>query len=220
MTDLSTETQTWSDCVEAFVCARTRGYSKIETHKGGFLLYRDDSVLTDGFPLPRAIIKQTARNIWTVDIVQPMRIPIAGDRIVLVDTRNLVSKAGKIASKFSLLRTDEKGKPYRKYAFSLSTDGVDGEDVIGNLYFLDDMRWHDEHKEWHEHGQNLVVLAVDDEQKLGALLDSIEMTVIDVECAPFFEPDFGNALTAFAVSGAASKALSSLPLALRASRAA
>lgn len=72
----------------------------------------------------------------------------------------------------------------------------------------------DEHKAWHGHGQNLVVLAVDNERKLGALLDSIE-DVLDVECAAFFEPDFDNALTAFAVSGTASKALSSLPLALR-----
>lgn len=75
----------------------------------------------------------------------------------------------------------------------------------------------DEHKAWHEHGQNLVVVAVTDEQKLGGLLDSIE-DVLDIECAAFFEPDFGNALTAFAVSGEASKLLSSLPLALRAPR--
>lgn len=74
-----------------------------------------------------------------------------------------------------------------------------------------------EHRAWHEHGQNLVVLSVADESKLGGLLDAIE-DVDGIECAPFFEPDFADALTAFAVCGEAARRLSSLPLALRAPR--
>lgn len=69
------------------------------------------------------------------------------------------------------------------------------------------------HRLWHEHGQNLVVLAVSDEPALSRLADHIEAR--GILGARFYEPDFDDALTAFAVSDAAAKALSSLPLALR-----
>lgn len=71
----------------------------------------------------------------------------------------------------------------------------------------------DLHRDWHEHGQNLVVLAAADEQALCRLADRIEAG--GILGARFYEPDFGDALTAFAVSDAAARQLSSLPLALR-----
>jgi hypothetical protein len=75
----------------------------------------------------------------------------------------------------------------------------------------------EQHLEWHTHGQNLVVLAAGDEHKLSRLLDALE-DAHGQKCAAFFEPDFGGRLTAFAVSDAAGKLLSSLPLALRGPR--
>lgn len=75
----------------------------------------------------------------------------------------------------------------------------------------------EQHREWHKTGQNLVVLAVANETTLCALLASLE-DQHGFSCAAFFEPDFSDELTAFAVSGDAGKLLSSLPLALRAPR--
>jgi len=78
-------------------------------------------------------------------------------------------------------------------------------------------RFPEEHRKWHTAAQNLVVLSVADEKALSDLLDSIE-DAHEIECAAFFEPDFDDALTAFAVSGEAGRLLSSLPLALRPQR--
>jgi hypothetical protein len=76
----------------------------------------------------------------------------------------------------------------------------------------------EEHRQWHVHGQNLVVLAVPDERALEKLFELIgSQQRLPV---PFYEPDFDDALTAFAVSDAAAKLLSSLPLALRPPKAA
>ena len=75
------------------------------------------------------------------------------------------------------------------------------------------------HREWHERGQNLIVLAVPSERELDNLLESVG-TKCGLACAPFYEPDFCDELTAFAAPGEAAKLLSSLPLALRAPRAA
>lgn len=72
----------------------------------------------------------------------------------------------------------------------------------------------DAHADWLDRGQNIVVLACRDEAALGALLDSFGDEILR-ECVTFQEPDLGHALTAFAVSDRAAKALSSLPLALR-----
>ena len=74
------------------------------------------------------------------------------------------------------------------------------------------------HRDWHTHGQNLVVLAVPDERALESLLEQMR-TGGGFTCAPFHEPDFGGELTAFAVGDEAARLLSSLPLALRPARA-
>lgn len=71
----------------------------------------------------------------------------------------------------------------------------------------------EEHRLWHEQGQNLIVLAVPDEHALCRLADRIEAG--GILGARFYEPDFDDALTAFAVSDEAARLLSSLPLALR-----
>jgi hypothetical protein len=75
-----------------------------------------------------------------------------------------------------------------------------------------------EHDAWQADGQNLVVLSVEDENALGDVLRGVAEAGARV--TPFHEPDFGNALTAFAASGDAGRLLSSLPLALRTPRAA
>jgi peptidyl-tRNA hydrolase len=74
-----------------------------------------------------------------------------------------------------------------------------------------------QHDAWQAGEQNLVVLSVADENALGELL-RVAMAS-GAKAAAFHEPDFGNELTAFAVSGDAARLLSSLPLALRAPRA-
>ena len=79
------------------------------------------------------------------------------------------------------------------------------------------VRFPDEHRAWHAHGQNLVVLAAHDESALDWLMRALE-GVQQIPCVAFFEPDLDNALTAFAVSDRAAKLLSQLPLALRAPR--
>ena len=73
------------------------------------------------------------------------------------------------------------------------------------------------HRDWHQNGQNLVVLSVPNEAQLRDLLGTIEL-VLEIVCAPFNEPDLGGQMTAFAVPDLAAKQLASLPLALRASR--
>jgi len=79
------------------------------------------------------------------------------------------------------------------------------------------VRFPDEHRAWHAHGQNLVVLGAPDEQALDRLMNTLEDTH-QIPCAAFFEPDLSDSLTAFAVSDRAAKLLSCLPLALRAPR--
>lgn len=74
-----------------------------------------------------------------------------------------------------------------------------------------------EHDAWQANDQNLVVLSVENESAPGELLRVVDGSGAKV--AAFHEPDFGNQLTAFAVSGDAARLLSSLPLALRAPRA-
>ncbi len=76
------------------------------------------------------------------------------------------------------------------------------------------VRFPSEHRTWHSEGQNLVVLACPNAQDLDRLIDRLEST-LEIPCVAFFEPDLDGALTAFAVSDAASKYLSQLPLALR-----
>jgi hypothetical protein len=78
-------------------------------------------------------------------------------------------------------------------------------------------RYRVEHDAWQANDQNLVVLSVENESALGELLCVVAGSGAKV--AAFHEPDFGNQLTAFAVSGEAARLLSSLPLALRAPRA-
>lgn len=80
-------------------------------------------------------------------------------------------------------------------------------------------RFAEEHREWHRNGKNLIVVSVPDELAIERLLDALEDDH-EILCAPFFEPDFGDALTAFAAPGSAGKLLSMLPLALRAPKAA
>lgn len=74
-----------------------------------------------------------------------------------------------------------------------------------------------DHDAWQANDQNLVVLSVESESALGELLRGV--VAAGAKTAAFHEPDFGNQLTAFAVSGDAARLLSSLPLALRQSRA-
>lgn len=76
------------------------------------------------------------------------------------------------------------------------------------------VRHPDRHREWHTTGQNLIWLAVRDLDALEELLSLLE-DECRIECAAFFEPDFGDQLTAFAVGGEAARRLSSLPCALR-----
>lgn len=73
------------------------------------------------------------------------------------------------------------------------------------------------HRDWHQHGQNLVVLSVTNEAHLRVLLDIIGR-VHEIVCTPFFEPDLDGQMTAFAVPDLAAKQLACLPLALRAPR--
>ncbi len=75
----------------------------------------------------------------------------------------------------------------------------------------------DVHREWHQNGKNLVWLAAPDLEALTRLMSALE-DQHGFTCAAFFEPDFNDELTAFAVSGEAAKLLSHLPLALRAPR--
>ncbi len=70
------------------------------------------------------------------------------------------------------------------------------------------------HAEWHLSAQNLVVLQVPDEAALLALLERATLGEAE-RSASFREPDFGDQLTAVALSGDAARMLSSLPLALR-----
>lgn len=76
----------------------------------------------------------------------------------------------------------------------------------------------DEHRVWQLESQNLVVLSAPDERALVELIAWIEHH--GIECSSFFEPDLGQSLTAFAAPGTAGKLVSSLPLALRPSKAA
>ena len=77
----------------------------------------------------------------------------------------------------------------------------------------------DEHRAWHEGSNNLVALSVPDEAALQRLLQTAVCRL--VACAQFREPDFGDELTAVALFGdKAARLVSSLPLALRPSRAA
>jgi peptidyl-tRNA hydrolase len=73
------------------------------------------------------------------------------------------------------------------------------------------------HRDWHTGGQNLVVLSVADESELLILFARAALLV---PAAGFHEPDFGGTLTAIALGADARPLVSSLPLALRACRAA
>ncbi len=79
------------------------------------------------------------------------------------------------------------------------------------------VRFPEQHREWHQNGKNLIWLAARDLDALEDLLTLLE-DHLGIECAAFFEPDFGDALTAFAVSEQAARRLSSLPCALRPER--
>lgn len=72
---------------------------------------------------------------------------------------------------------------------------------------------------WHTAGGNLVCLSVADERDLSELLaDAMHGELLAV--AGFWEQDFDGELTAIALEGRARRLVSSLPLALRAPRAA
>jgi peptidyl-tRNA hydrolase len=75
-----------------------------------------------------------------------------------------------------------------------------------------------EHDAWQAGEQNLVVLSVPSENALGEIMRrAMEQ---NIRAAAFHEPDFGNELTACAFEGSVARLVSSLPLALRAARAA
>jgi hypothetical protein len=76
------------------------------------------------------------------------------------------------------------------------------------------VRHPEKHREWHQSGKNLIWLATRDLDALEELMTTLE-DHCGIECAAFFEPDFGDQLTAFAVGEEAARRLSSLPLALR-----
>lgn len=80
------------------------------------------------------------------------------------------------------------------------------------------VRHPDQHREWHQKGKNLIWLATRDLAALEALMTTLE-SEHGIECSGFYEPDFGDQLTAFAVSEQAARLLSSLPCALREQRA-
>jgi hypothetical protein len=69
--------------------------------------------------------------------------------------------------------------------------------------------------QWHDASNNLVLLAVPDEEALRDL--GTALLERGHTCVPFYEPDLDDALTAIAVapSDEASRMLSHLPLALR-----
>ena len=71
---------------------------------------------------------------------------------------------------------------------------------------------------WRDGAKNIVVLAVPDEPTLENLLTRARMA--DVATAGFHEPDLNNSLTAIALSAAARRLVSELPLAGRPSKAA
>ena len=71
---------------------------------------------------------------------------------------------------------------------------------------------------WFHGPNNLVVLATPNETTLGALLDRARAAGVPLaECR---EPDLGDSLTAIALADVGARLVSSLPLALRAPRAA
>jgi peptidyl-tRNA hydrolase len=75
-----------------------------------------------------------------------------------------------------------------------------------------------QHDAWQVGEQNLVVLSVPNENALGELLRAA--LTLGLRSSAFHEPDFGNELTAVAFEGSVARLVSSLPLALRAPRAA
>jgi hypothetical protein len=78
----------------------------------------------------------------------------------------------------------------------------------------------DEHRRWHGGSNNLVVVAVPSVGDLERLRRRADDTD-DIAIVAFYEPDFGDQLTSIALYGAeAGKLVSSLPLALRAPKAA
>ena len=72
----------------------------------------------------------------------------------------------------------------------------------------------DKHRAWHRNGKNIAVLAARDLEHISGMLALLEDSHA-LECAAFFESDLSDELTAFAVSDAAARLLSCLPLALR-----
>jgi len=74
------------------------------------------------------------------------------------------------------------------------------------------------HDAWHDGEQILVALSVPNENALGELVRAAMAQ--GVRGSAFHEPDFGNELTAAAFDGSVARMVSSLPLALRAPRAA
>jgi len=76
------------------------------------------------------------------------------------------------------------------------------------------------HAEWHRHGQNLVALQVPGQAELDALLERVLMSEEIERVSAFREPDLAHQLTAIAFGDEAQRLVSSLPLALRAPRAA
>lgn len=71
----------------------------------------------------------------------------------------------------------------------------------------------DEHQAWAAGPSNIVCLSAADEGSLSGLLALGRDAGFAV--AEFHEPDFGGQLTAIALSGGASRLVSSLPLALK-----
>jgi hypothetical protein len=68
---------------------------------------------------------------------------------------------------------------------------------------------------WHLHSNHLIFLSVPDLPALQGLLDRLQLA--NLQCAAFYEPDIGDALTAFAVepSPLLRKYCGGLPLCLR-----
>jgi len=71
----------------------------------------------------------------------------------------------------------------------------------------------DPYKRWSEHSNNLVVLEVDNEAALQALLANAQAR--DVAVSAFHEPDLQDAMTALALSWEGQGLVSNLRLALR-----
>lgn len=73
-------------------------------------------------------------------------------------------------------------------------------------------------KEWHDDSNNIVLLAVPDERALMYL--AARALAADIPVAVYREPDLGDTLTSVAIGPEGRRLVSSLPLALRPTKAA